>query len=344
MATLTTEQFVARARQIHGNKYNYSDVVYVDTLTHVIIKCSSHGEFSQTPCRHIYGQGCPKCGVKKSADFRRKTTTRFIEDAIRVHGEGCYGYSKTNYGKHNKEEVLITCPKHGEFSQTPHEHLAGNGCPECGQENLPQCQPKLTEDFVKEAVAVHGNRYDYSQMVYKNALSKVKIICPKHGIFLKVPNDHLRGQKCRQCGYEERHNNNGFKWKSFMFPDGRIERVQGYEPLTIAYLLSSSIDPDSVKLKQSEKPVIQYEWSGSIHRYFPDCYLTDSNVVVETKSTHTWDFQKDQNQAKIKGALDAGYTMRVIIWDRKKTLKSDIIYERIIQERNNGDLWYSRTP
>ena len=122
---------------------------------------------------------------------------------------------------------------------------------------------------------------------------------------------------------------NGYKYKSYTFPNGRVERVQGYEPYTLNYLLSSSIDCDNIKVKSSEKPVIFYNWSGSLHRYFPDCYLTDSNTIVETKSQWTWEFQKDKNMSKISGSLNSGYNVRMLVWEGtryNKTLISDTTY------------------
>lgn len=122
---------------------------------------------------------------------------------------------------------------------------------------------------------------------------------------------------------------NGYKYKSYIFPDGRVERVQGYEPYTLNYLLSSSTDYNNIKVKSTEKPIIHYNWSGSLHRYFPDCYLADSNTIVETKSPWTWEFQKDKNLSKISGSLESGYNVRLIIWDGNrysKTLISDTTY------------------
>ncbi len=258
----------------------------------------------------------------------RLTTEKFVERAVGVHGRK-YDYGSSVYGKNNTDKITITCRTHGSFLQTPHDHLSGNGCPKCARDALPQHQPKTRKAFLEDAILVHGNQYDYSQVVYINAFVKVKILCPKHGEFMQSPHEHLKGQKCRSCGYEKRRLNNGFKWKSFIFPDGRTEKLQGYEPLTVRYLISSSIDPSEIRIDHAEKPVIPYEWSGSVHRYHPDCFLNKSNVLVETKSTYTWEFQEEQNKAKIKGVLRAGYRMRVIVWNRKKKLHSDVIYDNI---------------
>ena len=119
---LTTEEFIIRANKIQGNKYDYSKVEYVDYMTKVCIICPEHGEFWQTPNKHLLGQGCPKCGNTK-----KLTLTEFIERSRKIHADK-YDYSKVRY-INNGTKVCIICPDHGEFWQTPRVHLKGCGCP-----------------------------------------------------------------------------------------------------------------------------------------------------------------------------------------------------------------------
>jgi len=119
----TTQQFIDKAKQVHGDKYDYSKVEYVGAKTKVCIICPIHGEFLQEPTNHLSGNGCPMC------IGRNKTNEILIEEFIKIHNHK-YNYSKVNYvGNHKK--VCIICPKHGEFYQTPANHLKGNGCPKC---------------------------------------------------------------------------------------------------------------------------------------------------------------------------------------------------------------------
>ena len=123
------EYFIECAKKIHNNKYDYSKVVYQYTHEKVCIICPEHGEFWQTPNHHLRGVGCPKCSNNK-----KLTTEEFIEKAKLVHGNK-YDYAKVEY-INNHTKVLITCPKHGDFSQIPNSHLNGRGCPKCKMSKL----------------------------------------------------------------------------------------------------------------------------------------------------------------------------------------------------------------
>ena len=128
---ITKEQFIERAKIIHGDKYDYSKTNYVNTDTKVCIICPKHGEFWQTPHDHLGGHGCAKCGFESGFSKQRKTSEQFIKDAIQIYGSE-YDYSKVNYFN-AYTKVCIICSKHGEFWQTPHDHLKGRKCPKCSE-------------------------------------------------------------------------------------------------------------------------------------------------------------------------------------------------------------------
>lgn len=125
-----TKEFIEKAKSVHGNKYDYSKVKYVNCHTKVCIICPEHGEFWQNPSDHINGSGCPKCKAEKIGNINRKGKYSFIEEAKNVHGDK-YDYSKVEY-TNNKAKVCIICHEHGEFWQVPCDHLKGCGCPKCG--------------------------------------------------------------------------------------------------------------------------------------------------------------------------------------------------------------------
>jgi superfamily II DNA or RNA helicase len=182
----TTDTIVTKFKQINGDKYDYSKTVYVGMFDNIIIICPKHGEFQQSPSNHLKPQGCPMC-----AGVTKKTTIQFIKEAKVIHGNK-YDYSKTKYdGAHKK--VTIICKEHGEFEQVPISHLKGMGCSSCAGRN------RTTEEFIKEAKKVHGNKYDYSKTKYKGSHTKMTFICPIHGEFKQIRNDHLKGHGCPKC-------------------------------------------------------------------------------------------------------------------------------------------------
>ena len=195
MSKLTTEEFIKRAQEVHGDKYDYSKVEYVTNRTKVCIVCPEHGEFLQRPSDHINGHECPQCGKEKNKKSRSKNIVQFVEEARKVHGDK-YDYSKVKY-VNGTTKVTIICPEHGEFLQRPLNHLNGQGCPQCvGREKL------NTKEFIKRAREVHGDKYDYSKVEYVNNRTKVTIICPEHGEFLQRPSGHLSGKGCKKCSID----------------------------------------------------------------------------------------------------------------------------------------------
>lgn len=189
---LTTEEFIRRAKKVHGDKYDYSKTIYVDWDTPVTITCPIHGDFKQKVGNHLYGKGCKQCGVKKCSTKRLLNTDEFIKKAKEIHGDK-YDYSKVEY-VNTQTKVCIICPEHGEFWQKPNKHLsAKQGCPKCAG----VC--KTTEDFICKAKKVHGERYDYSKVQYVNNVTPICIICSEHGEFWQTPAAHLSGCGCVRC-------------------------------------------------------------------------------------------------------------------------------------------------
>lgn len=190
-----TDSFLKRSKRVHKDKYDYSKVYYKNTHTKVTIICPIHGEFQQSPYSHINTTGCTECGIELNSRSRTKSIGDFISESKKIHKEK-YDYSKVDY-KNNRSKVTIICSKHGEFEQSPKNHLKGKGCLLCSNERIRNQEFKdtLIEKFQK----VHNNKYDYSKVDYKNIHTKIIIICPEHGEFLQSPNSHLRGHECMEC-------------------------------------------------------------------------------------------------------------------------------------------------
>ena len=200
--TSNTEEFIKKARNIYGDKYDYSLVEYKNNHTQVEIICKEHGKFVQSPKDHLSGRGCKECGKEKSKEDMRSrimlSKDEFIKRANEVHGN-LYNYSNVNY-KDTKTKIEIICKEHGSFFQSPNKHMQGNGCPTCGRERTIEHNFLTLEDFIKRARNVHGDKYDYSKSLYKGADVKMEITCVKHGSFLQTPHNHLKGTNCPSCG------------------------------------------------------------------------------------------------------------------------------------------------
>ena len=193
------DEILTMFKKIHGNKYDYSLVDYKNKHTKVRIVCPKHGIFEQRPNMHIKGQSCPKC-----SNCKRLTTEQFIEKAKKTHGSK-YDYSLVEY-KNSNTKVKIICPTHDIFEQKPGKHIVGNGCPNCSKNK------KLnTQDFIQRSKQIHGNKYDYSLVEYKNSNTKVKIVCNRcNKIFLQRPILHLRKQGCSFCNGNIKKNTKQF--------------------------------------------------------------------------------------------------------------------------------------
>jgi hypothetical protein len=195
--SFNTEEFIKKAESIHNNKYDYSLVNYKNNNTKIKIICPKHGEFKQQPGSHLLGKGCKKCSYLTIGSALQSNTKDFIEKANKVHNNK-YDYSLVNYITAEKK-VKIICPIHGEFIQLPSGHLSGRGCSKCSRIKGGKLRKSTTEEWIKKAQKVHGNRYDYSKVNYIASSEKIIIICKKHGEFKQISNAHLQGQNCPKC-------------------------------------------------------------------------------------------------------------------------------------------------
>ncbi len=191
---VTTEDFIARSQKVHGDLYDYSKSKYIDSETRICIIDPIHGEFWQLPFGHMAGSGCPqRWDFGKRSAVKLSSLEEFIPKAIAIHGDK-YDYSKFHYINARTKGIII-CPEHGEFLQTPNNHLNGNDCKLCTLRFIP-----TVEGFIQKAKEVHGNKYDYSKSEYITTHTKTIIICPKHGEFNQTPSNHANGQGCMVCG------------------------------------------------------------------------------------------------------------------------------------------------
>ncbi|MGF1737801.1 hypothetical protein [Photobacterium satsumensis] len=189
----TLKEFVAKAQDVHQNKYSYGKFIYRGSLEKGTIVCPVHGDFEQRPNSHLAGKGCPQCSRSSPV-----TQEQFICRANSIH-HNKYEYNDFVYtGALSK--AVITCPLHGNFEQRPDTHLRGAGCPICAKDS----RKKTTAEFIRQAQRLHRQRYSYEHFEYVNARTKGKITCAMHGIYEQHPFNHLAGNGCPHCASQSR--------------------------------------------------------------------------------------------------------------------------------------------
>ena len=183
--------FIIKAKQVHGEKYNYNKVIYKNGNTKIIINCPIHGDFLQVPSSHLSGNGCDKCARDKQSKNLRLTQKEFIERVTELFGDK-YNFTNTKYTK-SDEDVTYTCPNHGEVITKASNLLAGNGCGKCSGKGL------TNDEWIMKAKKIHGDKYDYSKVNYINSQTKVIVGCEEHGDIEIIPANFLLGQGCAKC-------------------------------------------------------------------------------------------------------------------------------------------------
>lgn len=271
---LTLNDFIQRAKKIHEDKYGYDQVEYKGTKQKVKIYCNECKEyFWQTPDHHLKGSGCPIC-INGPKDL-----FHFIKKAKKIHGDK-YDYQNTIY-KNSYIKIKIFCKKCKHFfEQRPNGHLNGKGCPYCAKNQ------KLTkEEFIIRATAVHGNKYDYSQVEYLGMEKPVKIkckICEK--IINQLPSNHLKGKGCPCCNKSKGEN----KIKEYLIEHNitfefqkRFSDCRDKQPLPFDFYLP--------------KYNLCIEYQGKQH-YEPSFYIKRLHSIQ--KGTTLFEHQKKHDQIK----------------------------------------------
>jgi len=273
---MTTEEFISKSRVIHGARYDYSQCEYSHNKAKVIIICLTHGPFNQTASGHLSGNGCPLCGAEKARAQRLGNTADFVKLATEKHS-GAYSYEFTVYtGGHNK--VLISCPLHGAFRQTPSSHLTGRGCPKCrgkrmaktkatnrrlSGNNLALLFPELIEEWDFEK-----NTKDPTTIGPKSAL-KAHWVCSLGHRYASKVSSRTGGTGCPTCA-------------------GQSSKIE-----LLVYSFLKAIWPDT-------------EWRVKIEGKEIDCYISSLGVGVEIDGFPWHGNSVDKDRSKNQFFLSLG--------------------------------------
>jgi len=287
---LKIANFLDKASKKHNNKYSY---IKINPSTYssnkkIEIICSKHGSFYQIANNHLAGRGCVKCSGKLILD-----KDSFIKKSNTKHNNK-YSYELINY-KTTKQKIIIICPIHGKFSQTPHSHMSGDGCT--------QCSNKISlnnKTFAEKSNIVHKNKYSYEFVDYKSTKQKVIITCPKHGQFLQLPSNHLVGYGCGKCGKGPNISKTEIEWLNSL----NINKNFYHKTIKInnKILFLDALDPTTNTV---------YEFYGDFWHGNPSLYKCN-DLNARNKKTFGELYQKTIDREKL--IKEAGYVL-ITIWE-----------------------------
>lgn len=287
MKKLTTEEFVARAKDVHGCNYDHSETVYINSKTKIKAKHVKCGlTFERTPSNHLKGHGCKYCANQFL------NTELFIAKSKTVHGDGRYNYDCSEYTT-AKKKVKIKCSDcNNFFYQTASDHIQGYGCSYCGG-----TKKKGFSEFLASAHKKHGLKFKYNESTFESLSKKIPIECCECGsIFNQSPKKHLAGDGCPNC----RSTKMGWSKTNFL---RFCEKNNGS---AILYLLSCSNDfedffkvgitSNSIKTRYASKRLMPYDYK----------------VIGEVKleGSTVWGLEKEiiksNKESKYKPLIDFG--------------------------------------
>ena len=211
------ENFKKNGNKKYDEKFDYSKFIYVNAKTKGIIICPNHGEFIQTPDKHLgkNSNGCTICWEEKRKTINRDYVSKeiigseiFLSRANKKYNNK-FKYNLDGYNGITGDCIIVICSEHGEFKTKPHNHLLKNnkyGCKLCANKYRGLNKTQKFEDLVKSLCLKYENKYEYSQIdgeEYINKKSKIMVKCPQHGEFVKTAQKHLLGQSCFRCKIDE---------------------------------------------------------------------------------------------------------------------------------------------
>ncbi len=252
------EEFVRRAREKHGDTFQYIEESYRAFKSKLRLICPTHGEVQMSGICHCLSKtGCPKCRHVSTGASKTRKYDDFIRLAKEKHNNK-YDYSKVTGYKNGSSKICIICPIHGDFFQNVDKHLAG-GCRKCADDFTGSKLRKTTEEFIQEAKNIWGDTYDYSLVDYTSRQTKLTIICKIHGEFQKHAGDHIstnNPQGCQKCK-PPKHSKIAISWLNYM-------KVY-----------------DNVNIQHNENPINNGEHRIKNSLYHSDGYCKETNTLYE---------------------------------------------------------------
>lgn len=282
--TIKEDELRIRLFKKFGESYTYNFTGYINNKSIIKLKCEKHGYFYKSINHLMYKGGCSQCSFENHTGlFKTLTHDEFLEKALIKHNN-IFDYSLSNYTS-AIIPIKIICRVHGVFEQTPHAHLTGSGCNQCGINRTADARRTTTEEFIKQCNEKHDNRYSYDNVIYKNNGTKVIVTCEKHGNFKQTPGSHLSGNGCPMCGRlmtSEYGQNNPTGWsytswinasyKSKQFDSFKVYVIKCWNENEIFYKIGRTFK--SIKNRFGDKNTMPYNYEVELE------IISDANIVV----------------------------------------------------------------
>ena len=258
------EDFIEKMRKKFGNDVTFEKTIYIRSNQPVTVTYKGD-DFTATPNSFL-----THFKFKKYSRGKVINTETLIKEASKIHNNK-YDYSKSEF-KGSQKKVCIICPIHGEFWQTPEQHLKGHGCPTCGHIKTCNHTRSNTEDFVKRAKELWGDLYDYSKVEYRNNHDKIVVICKEHGEFLVAPSNHLAHKGCPVC----KTSKGELKIKNYLDSKNIKYNWQHSIHLDCLAKLTNLIIADFFIETENKKCIIEY--NGIQHYQYTSCFHEDEDA------------------------------------------------------------------
>ena len=304
-----TQYFIEKSKKCHGDRFDYSKSEYTKSNEKIVVTCKIHGDFNVTANNHLKGfGGCSACKSEAVSQRMAKTHNEFISESEAIH-KGLYDYTETKYLRSNKE-VDIRCRIHGIFSMTPSSHLRGCGCQACGRIRTKEGIKKSHEDFIKDCLKVHGNRFSYDKTFYKGTFNKVTVTCRTHGDFNVKPSNFLNQKGCPKCSFLDRgysrtdfvsrckRNNSGL---------GNVYIIKCYDENEVFYKIGIASTNIEDRYDSNQKMPYKYELVEE-HSTEPEKAYNAENHVLREMAKYSY-----QPNIQFKGKTECFSTLEPIL-------------------------------
>ena len=309
---LSLKEFIVKARQKHGDKYDYSLVDFSSVTDKVSIICPIHGMFKQIVREHLKS-GCQKCGYVSMKEKQKLSQEEFDKRLSNIYKDR-YDCSEAVY-VNNHTKVKLVCPQHGVFYKTPQKIFEGQICPTCSK-NKQSTQASLGYDeFCRRGIEIHFGKYDYSNVEYINMHKKVKIVCPIHGEFLQTPVVHILHKcGCPKCA--------GI--------------VSSSEVRIAKYFEEKNID-----FKQQYKEDKRYPFQADFYLPKRDLFLEFNGFWTHNSRWYTgdeYDLKQIENVSFLSSHEAAAWHTRDVI--KRKTAKKNNINYVVLWDNHDINKWF----